>query len=456
MKKAIVLFLLVAAVIPAVAQSNDTVNIRAIFTQALTHEDIYENLRYLCKTIGGRIGGSAQAARTVIWAADALHKAGADTVYLQEHMVESWKRGEKEICKATPKAGGSKVLSVCALGGSVGTGPGGITAGIIEVRSLAALDSLGYDRVRGNIVFFNRPCNPVFYNTYAAYGGGADQRVHGASQAARYGAVAAVSRSLTLAHHDYPHTGIMRYEDSIPRIPAFAISTKSADLLSKLLKENPETKLFLRSTSHQKPDTLSHNVIAEIRGSEFPDQIILVGAHTDAWDNGEGAHDDGVGVVQSIEVIRIFRALGIIPRHTIRVVQYMDEEMNQRGARKYATVVAEKKEKHIAAIESDRGGFTPFGFSYDAGPEVATALNSWKPLLEEYGLWQWRKGYSGVDIYFLKEQGIPLLALITDSQRYFDYQHAGSDVLEAVNRRELQLGAAAIASLVYLIDKYGF
>ncbi len=438
------------------SQSSDTAVIRNIFTEALTNYSAHDNLRYLCKEIGGRIGGSPQSLRAAGWAKDVLTENGADTVYFLEHTVRNWKRGGKETAKIVKSKAGKHVLSVCALGGSVATEKKGITSKVIEVQNFDELKKLGKEKVNGKIVFFNRPANPATYSTFPAYGGAANQRVQGASQAALYGGIASVSRSLTLANHDYPHTGIMRYTDSLNKVPAFAISTQSADLLSKLLKTDPELELFLQSNCTEKADTASCSVIGEMRGTEFPEEIILVGAHIDTWDISEGAHDDGAGVVQAMEVLRIFKSLGIKLKHTLRVVQFMDEEMAQRGARKYAETVLSKGEKHIAAIESDEGGFTPQGFCYDAGDEVTKRMDEWKPLLLEYGLWLFIKGYSAVDISFLEGHDIPLFGLMNDSQRYFDYQHAATDVFEAVNKRELQLGAASMAALIFLIDKYGF
>ncbi|HPB26189.1 MAG TPA: M20/M25/M40 family metallo-hydrolase [Bacteroidales bacterium] len=457
MKRIFLIISLVVSIHAAVfSQPSDTAVIRNIFTEALTNYSAYDNLRHLCKEIGGRIGGSPQSLRTAAWAKEVLMENGADTVYFLEHTVRNWKRGSKEAAKIVKSSSGKHVLSVCALGGSVGTGKKGITARVIEVQNFDELKKLGKEKVNGKIVFFNRPASPATYSTFPAYGGAANQRVHGASQAALYGGIASVSRSLTLADHDYAHTGIMRYTDSLSKVPAFAISTKSADLLSKLLKTDPKLELFLQSACFEKEDTASCSVIGELRGSEYPDEIIVVGAHIDAWDNGEGAHDDGAGVVQAMEVLRIFKSLGIKLNHTLRVVEFMDEEMAQRGARKYAETALSSGEKHIAAIESDVGGFTPQGFCYDAGDEVTKRLDEWKPLLLEYGLWLYIQGHSAVDISFLEGNDIPLFGLMTDSQRYFDYQHAPSDVFEAVNKRELQLGAASMAALIFLIDKYGF
>ncbi len=440
------------------AQNTDSLFIASIFSNALSDSNSYEQLRYLCKNIGGRIGGSQQAAQAVGWLKKVLKETGADTVYLQECKVRSWKRGLGEVCYVNKSAKGRQRFDVCALGGSVGTGTKGVVAGIIEVKSLEELALLGEEKIKGKIVFFNRPADPAWYNTFRAYGGAADQRFIGPSIAASYGAVASITRSLTVYTHKYPHTGIMHYYDSLPKVPAFAISTLDADKLSTLIKNEPYTNLYLQSTCFELPDTTSYNVIAELKGSEFPDEIIVVGAHVDAWDNGEGAHDDGSGVVQAMDVIRIFKELHYKPRRTIRIVEFMDEEMAQRGGRKYAETIKNTGEKHIAAIESDEGAFLPQGFSYESGDAklVDKRFDAWKPLLQPYGLWNFHKGYSGVDISFMENQGFPLFGLLNDSQRYFMYQHAPSDVFEAVNPRELQLGAASMASLVYLIDKYGF
>ncbi|MCK5538244.1 MAG: M20/M25/M40 family metallo-hydrolase, partial [Bacteroidales bacterium] len=221
------------------------------------------------------------------------------------------------------------------------------------------------------------------------------------------------------------------------------------------LKQDVELNVYFRTTCHQRPDVKSYNVIAEIKGTEKPDEIILVGGHLDSWDNGEGAHDDGTGVVQSIEVLRLFKALGIKPKHTIRAVLFMDEEVMQRGGKAYAREVKEKQEKHIFAIESDGGGALPLGFSIDANKEITQKIKAWQELFLPWGIYNFRNGGSGVDIGPLKEQGIALAGLIVNSQKYFDFHHAPNDVFENVNQREMQLGAAGMAALIYLIDKYG-
>jgi carboxypeptidase Q len=455
MKKLLLVFILFSFFRSGHAQSDSAV-IRSLFNAALTNHESYEQLRYLCKNIGGRICGSPEAAAAVEWAAQTLNAFGADTVWKQEMMVRNWKRGEAEYAFANSRVMGKAELTVCALGGSVGTGKQGVMAEVLMVKSMDELRKMPPSKVKGKIVFFNRAADPTNIYTFASYGGAADQRVNGAIEAARMGGIAALVRSVTLQNHDYAHTGVMRYDTAVTAVPALAISPADAGMLEEWLQIDPLLKVFLRNNSVELPEVPSHNVIAEIRGSRSPDTVIVIGAHLDAWDNGEGAHDDGVGVVQVMEVLRLFKSLNIKLNFTLRVVEFMDEEVAQRGAAKYAEYAANSGEFHLAAIETDRGGFSPRGFSFDAGEKVSAALEKWKPLLDDYGLHLFYRGGSGVDIAPLKKLGVPLLALVPDSQRYFDYQHAPTDRFEAVSQREMQLGAASIAAMVFLIDKYGW
>lgn len=428
----------------------------------------YSNLRYLCTKIGGRICGSPQADKAVQWTKKVLDGMKLDTVWLQETKVLHWVRGKEECTVKPGQASGFK-LQACAIGGSVGTGEKGITGNVVEVYDYDQLKALGKEKVAGKIVFFNHPANPAVTYTFDAYGETAKFRVRGANEAAKYGAIAVIVRSATLAHDNFPHTGVMHYADTLAKLPAMAVSTNSADKLSKLLKNEPNLKVNLKIASSQLPEATSYNVIGEIKGSEFPEEVIVFGGHLDAWDKGQGANDDGTGVVQTIEVLRLFKALNIKPKRTIRVVAFMDEEMDQRGAKTYAEYAIGKShaplpsskfkiptaENHIAAIEADRGGATPFGFSIDASDEQLKAIQSWRNLLYPYGLYMLDKGGSGVDVGKLKSLGTALIALVTDSQRYFDYHHSDNDTFDKVNQRELQLGSFSIAALVYLIDKYG-
>ena len=468
MKKKLIIFIFLFPIFSSFSQESDSIILQKIFKDALSDTTSYNQLRYLCTKIGGRICGSPQAEEAVKWAKRTLDGMNLDTVFLQETKVRHWVRGIEEVV-VKPQQGKAYRLHACAIGGSVGTGEKGIKANVVEVFDFDELKKLGRKNIEGKIVFFNHPADPAQYYTFNAYGGTARYRVYGATQAGYYGAIGVIVRSATLAHDDFPHTGILHYADSVKQIPAMAISTNDADKLSRELKADRSLSVFLRATCNEQPEAISYNVIGEIRGSEYPEEVIVFGGHIDAWDNGQGAHDDGAGVVQTMEVLRLFKTLGIKPKRTIRVIVFMDEEMDQRGAKTYAEYAIgksqsplphsgfkiPKRENHIAAIEADRGGATPFGFSVDATDEQLQKIRSWKDLLLPYGLYSFEKGGSGVDVGKLKPLGTALIALVTDSQRYFDYHHSPNDTFDNINQRELQLGSFSIAALVFLIDKYG-
>ena len=438
------------------AQS-DSVMIRKIYSEALTNGKSYSNLDYLTNKIGGRLSGSPQAQQAVDWAFKAMKDAGADTVYLQECMVPHWVRGSKEVGKViSSNTAENKELTVNALGGSIGTPPGGITAPIIEVKGMEELEKLGKSSVEGKFVFFNEAMDPTSVETFEAYGQAVAQRWAGPSAAVKLGAVGVIVRSCTLLKDDHPHTGSTHYADTLHKIPACAISIIGAEWLSEHLKKNKDLKFNLKMDCKTLPEEKSYNVVGEIRGSMNPAEYIVVGGHLDSWDTGKGAHDDGAGVVQSIEVIRIYKALGIKPKRSIRAVAFMNEENGRRGGNKYGELAKLKNEKHIAAIESDAGGFSPRGFSSSATPEIKKKIKGWRPLLEPYGVYDFNSDGSGVDIRPLLEMGVTCFELKPDSQRYFDYHHAASDTFETVNKRELELGGAAMAALVWLINNNGF
>lgn len=432
----------------------DSIAIKKLFNTVLSNGKCYEWLDELANGIGGRLSGSLEAQKAVEWAEELLKKQQFDSVWLQPVMVPHWVRGEKE--KAYIKIGNQKYdVPICALGGSVATSKNGLEAEIIEVKSIDEVNRIK-DKVKGKIVFYNGRFSDTIINTFEAYGGCSSQRYSGARTAGKYGAVGVIVRSLTNSIDDYPHTGVMAYgktpEDK--RIPAAAISTKGANLLSEALKYNPNTTFYFKQSCKTLPDVLSYNVIAEIKGSKHPNKYIAVGGHLDSWDIGDGAHDDGAGVVQSIEVLRLFKKNKIRPKHTLRVVLFMNEENGVKGGLKYAEEIKEKNEVHIAAIESDAGGHTPRGFSFDMDDKNRDLVMSWKPLLAPYGLHDIEAGHAGVDITPLRSKTISLFGYKPDSQRYFDYHHCELDTFDKVNKRELELGAASMAALVYLIDKY--
>ena len=437
----------------------DSIMIRSMFDMALENGKAYENLRTLCKNVGHRISGSKEADSAVNWGFNLMKTMWVDTVYKIPVQVPCWVRGNIE--KAHIFHNNTR-LKITSLGGSIPT-DGLLKAHVVVANGLEDLENLGEKKIRGNIVLFNKPFDPRIVNTFEAYSACAGQRYLGASKAATYGAVGVLVRSMTNKLDNHPHTGSMGYTDEKHKIPAAAISTEHADLLIEKLRENPNLNVTMRMNCRTLPDKESSNVIAEIRGETEPETVITIGGHLDSWDIGEGAHDDGAGIVHSIEVLRLIRANGYRPRHTIRVVLFMNEENGSRGAHAYAAWVKERNEKVIMALESDAGGHTPRGFSISANDSLYRLISAFRPLLEPYGCHVFRKSSwgGGVDINPLKLDTSPsinpemiLLGFLPDPQRYFDYHHCEADVFENVHKRELELGAGSIGAMVYLIDKY--
>jgi carboxypeptidase Q len=438
----------------ALAQTHEE-NIKKIFDEELSNGHTYTNLRYLCKEIGNRLSGSPEAAAAVEYTRQLMMSYGFDTVYLQPVMVPHWARGGKDLVRiVNSQKHGTLELKSLALGNTVGTGTSGLVAEVIEVSGLEQLKQLR-DQVKDKIVFFNGPMDPMQINTFIAYSQAVPQRGSGATEAARYGAKAVLVRSMTNRIDDIPHTGNQRYNPDLPQIPALAISTHAAELLSQTLKEQKGIKIYLESYGKMLENVLSYNVIGEIRGTEKPEEIIAVGGHLDSWDVGEGAHDDGAGCLQAIEVLRLYKELGWKPKKTIRAVMWMNEENGLRGGTEYARIAKEKGEKHLAAIESDSGGFLPIGFSSTGTAAQRIKFQSWKSYFAPYQLWNFEKVGGGADIGPLMSQGAFLIGLEPDSQRYFNYHHTEADVFEVVDQRELELGAAAMAAIVYLLEQEG-
>lgn len=427
--------------------------IRSLFEDCLESGDTYALLEHLCLQIGPRLSGSENAAKAIDWTHNIMEKElGFDRVFRQDVMVPNWKRGEAEFCQIV---GDPKPLSVLAIGGSVATPADGITAEVVEVQSLDEVDELG-EAVRGKIVFYNRPFNQKSLSSGGGYGGAVDQRSQGAIRAAKNGAIASIIRSAGSGFDDVPHTGTHNYEDGVPRIPAAALGIISADRLTAALAQNPQTKVHLKMSCEWQDDAPSHNVIGEIKGSEHPDKIILVGGHIDSWDVGHGAHDDGAGCMHSIMALQTLRKLGYQPRHTLRAVMFINEENGSRGGKKYAELAKANNEQHIVAIESDGGGFTPRGFGLKGTPESLAKWRSWLPLFNPITISYINDGGGGVDIRPLhNETGTPMANLSVDGQRMFDLHHSPNDVFESVSRRELEMGTASLAALIYLVDKYG-
>jgi hypothetical protein len=444
------------AATPAAVPSPDEAMLRRIYDAALVGSPIYDELKELCEKFPGRLAGSPKLVHAGEWGRDLLARQGADRTELQPVMVPHWERGAPESVSLQPPPGtkGEAVaLTAVALGGSIPTPADGLRASVVELHSL---DELKSTDVKGKIVFFNRAMNPAYVSTGRAYGEYGDARNRGPAEAARHGAVGVLTRSLTTALDDVPHTGATTYLPDVPRIPAAALSTLAANRLSAALQAEPAAQVEMRIHSQWFDDSPAANVIGELKGSEQPEKIILVGGHLDSWDIAPGAHDDGAGCLQSIEVLRILKAIGYTPRHTIRCVLFANEENGLRGAIEYSRIVGEKKEEHLLALETDNGGFQPKGFNLGnpAGDAHLRALK-WKELFAPYGILVFQHGQGGADVGPLLRYGYTVAGLTPDSQRYFDYHHTATDSIDKVHPRELQLGAAALAALVYLVDQHG-
>ena len=454
--KSILLFVSVISIVSINAQTDAEV-IKTIYKQSLTNGKSYDWLNYLSNQIGSRLSGSLGAERAVAYTKEEMEKLGLDKVWLQPVMVPKWVRGAQEFAFIESTPGKTTNVNICALGGSIATPALGLKAEVVEVKNFEDLEALGPENIEGKIVFYNRPMQADLILTFEAYGGCVNQRYKGAVEAIKYGAVGVIVRSMNLRMDDLPHTGSMTY-DNLPvdrRIPSAAISTNDAELLSTMLKLDKSIKFYFKQNCKQLKDVQSYNVVGEITGSEFPNEYMIVGGHLDSWDLGDGSHDDGAGVVQSMDVLRLLKESGIKPKRSIRVVLFMNEENGLRGGKKYAELAKQKGENHVFALESDSGGFTPRGFSFDCNDASFNQVLSWQPLFKPYLIHYFEKGGSGADVGPLKTETNVLAGLRPDSQRYFDHHHASNDTFDAINKRELELGAATMTSLVYLFDKYG-
>ena len=451
--KRIIAFLAVS-VFAIQLSAKDSLVLKRISDEIMLRGTCYENLRVLCKTVGHRLSGTPQAAKAVEWGQKALALAGADKVWLQPVDVPHWIRG-KESLKF--QSGNSKTpveVPVLSIGNTVGTNGKVLSAPLIMVNNIEEFNALPAEKVKGKIVFFNYHFRQDLINTFEGYGDCGKYRWSAPNMAAAKGAVGTIIRSLSTGLDDAPHTGSMRYADTVKPIPAMAIGNTSADMLEKKIKQGDVTAL-MQSECRMGSTVRSYNVIGEITGSEHPEKIVLVGGHLDSWDVGEGAHDDGAGCVQSIEVIRAMKALGIRPKHTVRAVLFMNEENGLRGGFAYADSAKAKNEKHILAIETDAGGFSPRGIGLDMSDHRKEQIQMYRNLFLPYGVYDFEQEHGGADISPLKRQGVALAGLVPDPQRYFDLHHTANDVFEAVNHRELKLGAFTLTALVYLVSEYG-
>lgn len=423
-----------------------------ILAKGLEEKGAYTLLERLTK-VGPRLTGSPQAEFAVTLMKQIMMDMGLD-VRLEPVKVSRWVRGEKEEGKIISDFFGTIPISICALGGSISTQENGISSEVVEVSSSGEIKNIG-EKAKGKIVFINQKMNPTYLNPFRAYGECAGARFNGAVEAGKFGAIGVIIRSLTPSIDEYPHTGIMRYSQDVPKIPAVAISTKDAELLSEFLKKDPSLKVYIKVNSYELTPVISHNVIGEIKGREIPEEIVLIGAHLDSWDLGEGAHDDGAGCAHVVEALRLLKELGIKPKRTIRGVLFMDEESGGNGGKAYANSKDREKEKHLIAIESDMGGFLPLYIGIKGEDSLINKFKKWEKVLKYAGIVGIIAGSGGADIGPLEKNGTMLASLVVNSQAYFDYHHSAKDNLSAVNPRELELGSIALAIFSYIVAEEG-
>ena len=438
------------------AQQSDSIMFRHISDEILLHAQSYENLRQLCKNIGHRISGSKEAAAAVVWGQHAMEETGADKVWLQPCDVPYWYRGQESLMLKYGKNGKFKKVPALSLGNSQGTNGKPLDAEIVMVHSFDEFRALPESSVKGKIIFFDYRFRQDMVFTFQGYGDAVKYRWASPSIAASRGAVGVLIRSMSTGEDDFPHTGGMHYNDSFAKIPEMALGNKTSDTLEAFCRDGHATAR-MQSECYMKPDMVrSYNVIGEIRGSETPEKIITVGGHLDSWDVGEGANDDGSGCVQSMEVLRAFKALGIRPKCTIRAVLFMNEENGDKGGEAYADSAKSKHEDHVLAIETDAGGFSPRGIGLEMPDNKKAAIMKYEDLFLPYGVYDFTREEGGTDIGPLKKQlSTPLAGLLPDSQRYFDIHHTDNDIFENVNHRELKLGSVVLAQLIWLVDQYG-
>ena len=427
---------------------------RRLLEAALRDGEAYAMLQELTARAPQRLSGSAGADSAVIATKRMMESRGFDRVRVEPVMVPRWVRGPVEKAEILIPGRRPISLAVCALGGSVATPEKGITAEVVEVKSFDELHALGTG-ARGKIIFFNRPMDPSKLNTFEAYGGAVDQRVRGAVESAEAGGVAALVRSVTLSSDDVPHTGAMGYKEGSPQVPAAAVSVRGANMLSDFLKKGARVRLRIRLSCATLPDVPSSNVMGEIRGCERPEEVIVIGGHLDSWDKGAGAHDDGAGCIQAIDVVSLIRRLNLMPKRTIRAVMFMNEENGLRGGKAYAAAPERSTEKHIAMIESDRGAFAPRGLTVQADSLSLEKVRLWRSLFEGLNAGRIEKGGSGADVSAMVGKGVPGFGLDVENHRYFDYHHSANDTIDKVNPRELEMGVVVLALLCYILAQEG-
>lgn len=425
---------------------------RKIMDAALAGNDGFRKLEELCLTIGHRLSGSSQLEKAIDWAVAAMKKDGQENARREKVMVPKWVRNHEWATMLEPR---EEHLVMLGLGGSVPTPPGGITAPVVVVSGQEELEKLG-DAVKGKIVLFNNVMPPYNPETGSGYGAAVQYRSKGAILAAKQGAVASLVRSVTAKSLRTPHTGAMRYEDGVPKIPHAAITVEDAETIARLQAKNIPVVIKMVMEAQTLPESESANVVAELRGSTNPDEIVVIGGHIDSWDVGHGAHDDGGGCVMAMEAINVLRKLNMIPRRTIRVVLWTNEENGLAGGKAYAKDHEAELPKHVAAIEADSGVFRPTGYSAecqdkDREARAAEQLAEIVSLLTTIGPMKASTGHSGADVSPMKPAGVMLMGHNVEGSTYFDYHHTPADTIDKIDPRLLSENIAAMAVTAFII-----
>ncbi|MCB0696733.1 MAG: M20/M25/M40 family metallo-hydrolase, partial [Chitinophagaceae bacterium] len=423
-----------AAICISQAFAQDSLVLQKISDNIMLHGQCYDNLRVLCKDVGHRLSGSPEAEKAVAWGEKAMEAAGADKVWLQPVDVPYWVRGKESLKLKFSNSDTYIEVPMLSLGNAVGTNGKVLEAEVIIANSFEEFERIPAKDVKGKIVFFNYRFRQDFIHTFNGYGDAGPYRWKGPSIASAKGASGIIIRSVSTGVDDFPHTGAMHYADSVKPIPAVAIGNTSADMLEQQFKKGPVTAQ-ITAECRMIGTAKSYNVIGEITGTVYPNKVIVVGGHLDSWDVGDGAHDDGAGCVQSIEVIRTLKALNIQPRYTVRAVLFMNEENGLKGGLAYNDSSMAHKEEHILAIESDAGGFSPRGFGLAMDESKRRQIQAYRKLFLPYGVYDFDHSEGGADISYLQKRGIPCAGLLPDPQRYFDLHHTNNDVFEQVNHR---------------------
>jgi carboxypeptidase Q len=436
--------LIVSCLAFASASAGDSDPAQAIVDAGLRSDGAYRKLAWLTDRIGPRLSGSENLEKAVRWCKEEMTRDGLDNVRSEKVMVPHWVRGEASGRILAPAA---HPMAILALGMSDGTPLEGTTASVVEVSSLDEAKALG-EKARGKIVLYNKRIYPNGGDD-RGYGSAVNLRYKGAAEAAKVGAIGMLIHSLATADLRLPHTGAMAYEDGVPHIPAAAISPEDAELIHRFLAAGETVTVAFTTSCKNLPDAESANVVGEIRGTQAPEEVVVIGGHLDSWDVGTGAQDDGAGVAISMEAVRLIRSLGLKPKRTIRAVLFTNEENGLRGGKAYAEAHAAELPKHVAAIESDSGGARPQGFGVSAGTGGVDVVRTLAAPLATIAADDVRDGGGGADISPMGDAGVPQLGLRQDGTHYFDIHHTMADTLDKVDPHELAMNATAMAVMAW-------